>query len=420
MKACIIGIGYIGIPTGAIMAQHGIEVVGVDVNKDTVDALNKGHILIEEPGLDELISTVVKDKMFRAALHPEQADAFIIAVPTPMNKDKTPDMKHVENATESIVPFLKKGDMVILESTSPPKTVDDLMIPILEKSGLKIGTELFVAHSPERVIPGKMLSELISNDRIIGGVNRDSAMKVRDFYKLFVRGDVYLTDSTTAELCKLTENAYRGINIAIANELAIVCEELGVNVWEVISLANHHPRVEILQPGPGVGGHCIAIDPWFIVSSAKASSVLIKQAMEINESMPLRQFERIKEILGSLKGKKIAFLGMSFKPNIDDYRESPILKIVDYLEDVEGIEISIYDPHILEYRHLVKSAEQAFTGADLVCLAVQHDDFANLDYDNLFKLTRNKRLLDTRNFLKALDGKIDGLEYYLLGKGKGQ
>lgn len=420
MKACIIGIGYIGIPTGAIMAQHGIEVVGVDVNKDTVDALNKGHILIEEPGLDELISTVVKDKMFRAALHPEQADAFIIAVPTPMNKDKTPNMKHVESATESIVPFLKKGDMVILESTSPPKTVDDLMIPILEKSGLKIGTELFVAHSPERVIPGKMLSELISNDRIIGGVNRESAMKVRDFYKLFVRGDVYLTDSTTAELCKLTENAYRGINIAIANELAIVCEKLGVNVWEVISLANHHPRVEILQPGPGVGGHCIAIDPWFIVSSAKASSVLIKQAMEINESMPLRQFERIKEILGSLKGKKIAFLGMSFKPNIDDYRESPILKIVDYLEDVEGIEISIYDPHILEYRHLVKSAEQAFTGADLVCLAVQHDDFANLDYDNLFKLTRNKRLLDTRNFLKALDGKIDGLEYYLLGKGKGQ
>lgn len=416
VKACISGIGYIGLPTGAVMAKHGIDVVGVDVNKSAVDALNQGKILIEEPGLDELVDEVVKNGKFRASLVPEEADVFIIAVPTPMNEDKTPNLDYVRRATEDIVPYVKLGNMVILESTSPPGTVESIMLPILKNTGLEIGKDLFIAHSPERVIPGKVLEELISNDRIIGGINKISAEKVADFYRIFVKGDIYLTDAATAEMCKLMENSFRGVNIAIANELAIIAEKLGMNAWEVISLANHHPRVNILQPGPGVGGHCIAIDPWFIVSADEDAKIL-KLGMETNESMPYRQFMRIKSILGSLKGKKITFLGMSFKPDIDDYRESPILKIIDMIEEVEGIKISIYDPHIKEYRHIVKTPEEAFKDSNLVCLAVQHSEFKELDYDKLFELTAEKRLFDMRNYLNHLEKEISGLEYHLLGRG---
>ncbi len=415
VKVCISGIGYIGLPTGAVMAKHGIDVVGVDVNKETVDSLNQGRILIEEPGLDDLIKEVVSSGKFRAALKPEEADVFIIAVPTPMNSDKSPDIGYVSAATKAIAPLVKKGDMVILESTSPPRTVEDVMVPILKETGLEIGEDLYLAHSPERVIPGRILEELISNDRIIGGVNEKSAKKVADFYKLFVKGDIYLTNSTTAEMCKLMENAYRGVNIAIANEIAILSEKLGMNAWEVISLANHHPRVNILQPGPGVGGHCIAIDPWFIIAAAEDDAKIIRLGMETNESMPYRQFSRIKSILGSLKGKKITFLGMSFKPDVDDYRESPILKIIDMIEEVEGIEIAIYDPHIKEYPHLVSKVEDAFKDSDLVCLSVQHSEFKNLPYEDLFKLTKEKRLFDMRNYLSDLEGNIKDLEYYLLG-----
>lgn len=418
MKAVVVGIGYIGLPTSAVLAEHGVDVVGVDVNTEVVEALNRAELTIEEPGLPELVKKVVGNGKLRAALQPEKADAFIIAVPTPMNKDKSPNMDYVREATKAILPYLEKGNMLILESTSAPLTVTDIMAPMVRERGFTIGEDIYLAHSPERVIPGHVLKELISNDRIIGGFDPVSSQKVADFYKIFVRGEIYQTDSTTAEMCKLTENTFRGMNIAIANQLALISEKLGMNVWELIELANKHPRVNILQPGPGVGGHCIAIDPWFIVDSAMQEAQLIKSSMELNESMPYRQFEKIRTLLGSLKGKKITFLGMSFKPDIDDYRESPILKMIDLLEEIEGIELSIYDPHIKHYEHLAPTAEEAFKNSDLVILAVQHSEFKKLDYKSLFDLTGSKRLYDMRNYLSHLEDEIEGLEYHLLGSSK--
>lgn len=418
MKAVVVGIGYIGLPTSAVLADHGVEVVGVDVNREVVEALNRAELTIEEPGLPELVKKVVAKGRLRAAMEPEKADAFIIAVPTPMNADKSPNMDYVREATKAVLPYLEKGNMLILESTSAPLTVTDIMAPMLRERGFKIGEDIYLAHSPERVIPGHVLEELISNDRIIGGYDPVSSEKVADFYKIFVKGQIYQTDSTTAEMCKLTENTFRGMNIAIANQLALISEKLGMNVWELIELANKHPRVNILQPGPGVGGHCIAIDPWFIVEGAGAEADLIKSSMELNESMPYRQFEKIKTILGSLKGKKITFLGMSFKPDIDDYRESPILKIVDLLEEIEGLELAIYDPHIKQYKYLASCAEEAFEHSDLIVLAVQHSEFKNLDYRALFELVREKRLYDMRNYLGFLADQIEGLDYRLLGSSK--
>ena len=251
---CVIGLGYIGLPTSAMFATHGCKVIGVDVNEKIVNALNKGEITIEEPYLDIMVQAAVRSGNLIADTRPREADAFIIAVPTPITKEKKADMSYVVAATEAIVPYLKRGNMVILESTSPPGTVEELMLPILEKSGLKIGEELYVGHSPERVLPGKILWELVNNNRIIGGINRISAEKIRDLYKIFVKGEIYLTTVRTAEMCKIVENTFRDVNIALANELARICERLGINVWEVIELANKHPRVNIHQPGPGVGG----------------------------------------------------------------------------------------------------------------------------------------------------------------------
>lgn len=418
MKAVVVGIGYIGLPTSAVLAEHGVEVLGVDVNTEVVDALNRAELTIEEPGLPELVKKVVSSGKLRASLEPEKADAFIIAVPTPMNPDKSPNMDYVREATKKVLPYLEKGNMLILESTSAPLTVTDIMAPMVRERGFTIGEDIYLAHSPERVIPGQVLKELISNDRIIGGYDPVSSQKVADFYKIFVRGEIYQTDSTTAEMCKLTENTFRGMNIAIANQLALISEKFGMNVWELIELANKHPRVNILQPGPGVGGHCIAIDPWFIVDGAGAEADLIKSSMELNESMPYRQFEKIRTMLGSLKGKKITFLGMSFKPDIDDYRESPILKIIDLLEEIEDLQLCIYDPHIKRYKYLAETAEEAFKDSDLIVLAVQHSEFKKLDYKKLFGLTREKRLYDMRNFLPYLEVEIEGLDYQLLGSSK--
>ena len=262
-KICIIGLGYIGLPTAAMFATHGHKIIGVDINKNIVDSLNHGRITIEEPYLDILVQAAVTSENLVARTQPEEADVFIISVPTPINKDKTADLSAVKAAAESIVPFLREGNIVVLESTSPPRTVQDILLPILKKSGLDIGTQILVAHSPERVLPGKILIELVENNRIVGGINQTSCEAVRDLYRTFVKADIFLTDATTAEMCKLMENTFRDVNIALANELAILCEGLGINAWEVIKLSNKHPRVNIHQPGPGVGGHCLAVDPWF-------------------------------------------------------------------------------------------------------------------------------------------------------------
>lgn len=416
MKVCVIGLGYIGIPTAATIANTGISVLGVDVSERVVHAMNRAELPIEEPGLGDLVKNACKKGLLRASMQVEPADVFIIAVPTPMNEEKKPVLDYVRSATKSVSAVLQKGNIVVLESTSPPRTTTDLMRPVLEESGLTAGIDFYLAHSPERVIPGKMVEELVSNDRVIGGINPESAEKTAEFYRHFVKGKIHLTDATTAEMCKLLENSYRAVNIAIANEIAVLSEQIHVNAWEVIRLANMHPRVDILQPGPGVGGHCIAIDPWFVVNSSEIGAPLIQTAMQLNESMPYRQVRRIKEILGTLSGKKIAFLGIAFKPNTDDYRHSPILEMIGLLEEIRDLEISVFDPHIRAdsgVAHMVSTAEEAFQDADLVCLAVHHDEFYLLNYEELFRKSRARRMFDMRN---ALNLSVEGLEYHLLGK----
>ncbi len=420
MKICILGLGYIGLPTAAMFATHGHKIIGVDVNENIVDTINLAKIHIEEPFLDILVQGAVRSGNLIARTTPEEADVFIIAVPTPITENKKADMRYVISAAESIVPFLKEGNMVVLESTSPPGTVEKIIIPILKKCALEMGTQLFVAYSPERVLPGRILIELVENNRIIGGVNRKSAELVRDLYKTFVRGEIFFTDPATAETTKLIENTFRDVNIAFANELAIICENLGINVWEVIELANKHPRVNVHQPGPGVGGHCIAVDPWFLVEAQPELTTLIRTSRNINDSMPLYVYNKINSLLSidtTREKKVITVLGLTYKPNVDDIRESPVIELINLLEKNKDYEIRILDPHIRECKYLYNNPEHAFADSDLVVLAVNHDVFKNLDYDKIYAQMGSKNILDLRN---ALDkGKMVkfGFNYSCLGWG---
>ena len=284
-KICVLGLGYIGLPTAAVLATHGFSVVGVDVNAAVVGTINNGGIHIKEPGLNTLVQAAIKSGNLVVRTRPETADAFIIAVSTPL-KNREADLSYVKSAAESIVPYLERGNLVILESTVPPKTTEELLIPILEQTKLRAGEDFYLAHCPERVLPGNILKEIIENDRIIGGINPESAVKAKDLYSTFVSGIIYLTDATTAEMVKVIENTYRDVNIALANELSRICMKLGMNVWEVIELANKHPRVNLLSPGPGVGGHCLAVDPWFVVEKAPQVAKLIRLSRGINDEQP--------------------------------------------------------------------------------------------------------------------------------------
>lgn len=417
MKVCIIGLGYIGLPTAAMFASANVQVVGVDKDQEVISALNRGEILIEENGLSSLVNNTVKAGILRGSLEPEEADVFIITVPTPIGPEKKSDMAYVISAAEQILPFLRIGNTVILESTSPAGTVNDLLVPILRKSGLIIGEELYVGHSPERVIPGQILKELVNNSRIAGGVNRESAARIADIYKTFVKGEIYLTDATTAELCKTAENTFRDINIAYANELAIICEELGINVWEVIELCNKHPRVNIHQPGPGVGGHCIAVDPWFIVEKMPDKSNLINLCRNINDSMPDHITSEVLEILDGIDDPIVTILGITYKPNVKDTRESPILYLMENLRK-SGVKVKAYDPHAKNDGTLSKSIEDAANESDILLLGVHHDEFQGLNFNGLGKIMRNKNIYDTRNFIDGDDAKIAGFNYFLLGESK--
>lgn len=413
------GLGYIGLPTSAMFATHGCRVVGVDVNEKVVDALNKGEITIEEPYLDIMVQAAVRSGNLIADTKPHEADAFIIAVPTPITADKKADMSYVVAATEAIVPYLRVGNMVILESTSPPGTVEELMLPILEKSGLKIGEELYVGHSPERVLPGKILWELVHNNRIIGGINRVSAEKIRDLYRIFVKGEIYLTSVRTAEMCKVVENTFRDVNIAFANELARICEKLGLDVWEVIELANKHPRVNIHQPGPGVGGHCLAVDPWFIVEKAPELAGIIELSRKTNDGMPGHVLARIDQILEDVEGtKRVSILGITYKPNIDDMRESPIIQLISLMDQRDDYEIRVYDPYVKTHKYQARDLIDAAEGSDLLVLAVHHDCFRHLPLEEMARVMRNRNLFDTRNFLNREEVESKGFKYFLLGAGE--
>ncbi|GAC91763.1 NDP-N-acetyl-D-galactosaminuronic acid dehydrogenase [Anoxybacillus flavithermus NBRC 109594] len=406
-KVCVIGLGYIGLPTATVLANNGFEVHGVDINEKAVELINNGQVHIYEPDLDIMVKKAVESGNLKASVIPEKADVFIIAVPTPFKENHKPDLTYVEQATRSISPYLEPGNIVILESTSPVGTTEKVAEWILEeREDLSIDenreNRIFVSHCPERVLPGKILKELIENNRIIGGINEESTKRTVGFYKSFVKGKILETNARTAELSKLAENAFRDVNIAFANELSMICDELNINVWELINLANHHPRVNILQPGPGVGGHCIAVDPWFIVDAAPETAKLIRTARMVNDSKPYFVIEKIKEATKNLKNPTIACLGLAFKANVDDLRESPAVKIVKELSAIYDQTIYVAEPHIeelpkdlLELNVRLVKTEDAIEKADVVVLLVDHDYFKVIDKKALL----NKIVIDTRGVL---------------------
>ena len=394
---CVIGLGYIGLPTASIFASSGLQVTGMDINAEIIEGLLAGKIHIFEPGLQKVVRQALDTGRLKVTSQVQSADAFIIAVPTPFYQDKRADMRAVIAACESIVPHLQPGNLVILESTSPPRTTSDLVVPILEKSGLTAGKDFLLAYSPERVLPGRILSELVENPRVIGGIDRASAEAGRDLYRTFVTGDIILTDATTAEMVKLMENTSRDINIAIANEFARLAQQFDVDIWEAISIANLHPRVEILRPGVGVGGHCISVDPWFLVEAAPDSATLIRTARQVNDQQPAYVAGLIEKAAAGLKGKTIALLGLSFKPNVDDLRESPAVDLVRHLQD-KGAQAYAYEPFQVNAGlpgvSQVNSLAAALVDADLIVLAVAHDQFKALNPQEIRKQTRAGLVFD--------------------------
>ncbi|MBP1765254.1 MAG: nucleotide sugar dehydrogenase [Firmicutes bacterium] len=411
---CVLGLGYIGLPTASIMATNGFQVVGVDVDPKIVDVINKGKIHINEPGLKTVVYAAVQSGNMRAKLAPEEADVFIIAVPTPINDDKTANLTYVVQAAESILPFLRKGNLVILESTCPPRTTEDVLVPILGKSGLEIGEELFLAHCPERVLPGNILHEFVSNDRIIGGINAKSSDKAREIYEKVVQGNLILTDATSAEMAKLMENTFRDVNIALANEVCQIAYDLKLDALEVIKMANMHPRVNLHQPGPGVGGHCLAVDPWFIVEKSKKAN-LIRLSREINDAMPHFVADLVMKMLDQVVDPKVTVLGVSYKGNVDDTRESPATEVVRELKR-QNVGVRIYDPYVKDYEFELSNLEEAFASSDLVLLLADHKEYRYLSADELGILMRNKQLFDTRNCLNHAKWKEAGFRVEVLGK----
>lgn len=420
---CVLGLGYIGLPTASTFATHGLHVVGVDVNRQVVSTLHNGDIHIHEPGLRTLVQAAVRSKNLIIQETPAPADAFIIAVPTPLYADKRADMSYVSAASESIIPHLRQGNLVVLESTSPPRTTVNLVKPILEYSGLHAGQDFYLAYTPERVLPGQILQELIENTRIIGGINQASAEVARDLYALFVRGEILLTDATTAEMVKLMENTYRDVNIAISNEFSRLAERFGVNVWEAITLANRHPRVKILRPGPGVGGHCISVDPWFLVEAAPDLTPLIHTARKVNDSQPQFVVELIRRVAenGGLSGRKVAVLGLAYKPDVDDLRESPAIEVARLLNE-NGAIVAAYEPFKpgakIQGVPTVLTLEEAIAEAGIIVLLVLHTSFKELDPVRLVAMTPARIIVDTVNAWDAGQWAGVGFRFFHLGDGK--
>ncbi|MEF2902241.1 MAG: nucleotide sugar dehydrogenase [Terrisporobacter sp.] len=406
--------GYIGLPTATMFSCYGHKVIGVDVNEKVVNNINKGKIIIEEPNLEELVEDVVKKGNLIASISPKESDVFIISVPTPIKDDKTSDMSYVISATKSIIKYLKEGNIVVLESTSPVGTTEEVVKPIIEESGLKVGRDIMLGYCPERVIPGKIIYELKNNDRVIGGIDKKSAEEIRKIYKTIVDGNIYLTDCKTAELCKLMENTYRDVNIALSNELLLICDKLNINVWEVIEYSNKHPRVNLHTPGPGVGGHCLAVDPWFIIEKEPELSNIIKSSRLLNDSMPEYVYNKIDKILQKDKSKKITILGITYKANTDDMRESPIIKLIDKLLK-NNYNVKVFDPYIKDFQINCQSILEACKDSDLLILGVNHDYFKNLPLDEIKTTMKGNLILDIRNFLDKEEVEKSGFIYKLLG-----
>lgn len=396
-SVCVVGLGYIGLPTASMLGTKGYQVTGVDVSQHVVDTINKGEIHIVEPDLDLLVKSAVNAGNLKATLEPVKADVFIIAVPTPFKDNYVPDLSYVEQASRAIAPFIEKGNLVILESTSPVGTTEGSVAAILAETGLNVGEDVFVAHCPERVLPGRILIELIQNDRIVGGINQKSTTLAAEFYREFVSGQVLETDAKTAELSKLTENSFRDVNIAFANELSLICDKENIDVWDLISLANRHPRVNILQPGPGVGGHCIAVDPWFIIHRNPKQAKLIRAAREVNDSKPDWVISKIVEKASKFKKPTIAILGLAFKANVDDLRESPAVEITEKLINLDLADVIVCEPNISQHKIFqLSSLDEALEKADILVVLVDHAEFLDLSAAKLSE----KIVIDTRGIIK--------------------
>lgn len=394
------GLGYIGLPTAIIAAHNGVEVTGVDINPEVVETVNKGIIHIVEPGLQDLCGKVIANGQLKASLEPDISDVYLIVVPTPFKGDHEPDISYVEAATRTVIPFLKEGDLFIIESTSPVGTTGKMEKLILSERP-ELEGQLFIAYCPERVLPGNLIYELENNDRVIGGINDASTEKAKEFYRHFVKGELYKTNAHTAEMCKLTENASRDVQIAFANELSIICDKSGINVWELIELANKHPRVNILQPGSGVGGHCIAVDPYFITSAFPMESQIIGKAREINNFKAFWCAEKIEKTmmefeLSHHRKPVVAMMGLAFKPNIDDLRESPAKYITTrVMQSQHDADFLIVEPNITEHKVFkLTPFQEAYEKADIVAFLVSHNEFRTLgwrddkvilDFSGIFK-----------------------------------
>jgi UDP-N-acetyl-D-mannosaminuronic acid dehydrogenase len=428
----MLGLGYIGLPYACTLANAGVQVIGVDINPHVLHALRNGQLHIHEPGLPDLLKRALASGRLTISSVPEPADAFIIAVPTPFYEDESgdyqgmpyrkADMRAVTAATEAILPYLRPGNLVVLESTSPPRTTLDLVAPILERSGLRAGIDFHLAYSPERVLPGQILRELLENAHVIGGVTPESAQVGRALYAIFVHGEIVLTDATTAEMVKLMENTYRDINIAIANEFARLAEQFGVDVWQAISFANRHPRVKILNPGPGVGGHCISVDPWFFVEAAPEHARLIHTARQVNDGQPHRTAAMVANALGGdLKGKRIAVLGLAFKPEVDDLRESPAIEVAQLLAQA-GAQVRAFEPYKPEEQvegiETLPSLEAVLAEAEALILMVNHAQFSRLDPSAVARLTPARIAIDTRGQWDAAAWQAAGFTIYRLGDGR--
>lgn len=420
-KLCVLGLGYIGLPTASMFANSGHPVVGVEPNPRVQEALHSGRLHIQEPNLETLVFAALHSGRLRVQRQPEPADVFILAVPTPfVAASHQADLSFVERAAADIVPHLRRGNLVVLESTVPPGTTRSHLAPILASSGLEPGRDVALAHCPERVLPGRILLELVENDRLVGGLTVACAERAAELYASFVKGTIVRTDATTAEMAKVMENTYRDVNIALANEFALIAEHIGVDVWEAIGLANRHPRVNVLRPGPGVGGHCIAVDPWFLAQVAPERSQLIRTARQVNDEMPERVLERLARL--AEPPARLALLGLTYKAEVDDVRESPALRLAQLAVE-RGYQVRLCDPHVAAgtagLPAPLQPLEQAVRDVEAVVVLVDHAGFRELDPDLVGALVARKQLLDTRGVLDHGAWRARGFEVAVLGSGIG-
>lgn len=400
MNICTVGLGYIGLPTSIMFAKYGVNVVGVDINESVIESLNSGKIHIEEPGLQEALEEVIEIGTFRASLQPEKADAFIVSVPTPNTDDeyKSCDLSYVLSAVSNVLPYLEKGNVLIVESTIAPRSMDDYVKPLVEEAGFVVGEDIFLVHCPERVLPGQIMHELIYNNRIVGGITPACTEAGAKVYSTFVQGEIIKTNAKTAEMSKLMENTFRDVNIALANELTKVCTELDINALDVIEMANKHPRVNLHTPGPGVGGHCLAVDPYFIVAKAPEQAQLINLSRNINTSMPLFVVENVNKLMKQVGGKVVTLFGLTYKGNVDDIRESPAMEIKEMLEFQGDYEVRSFDPHVNK-DFVYSNIEEAVEGSDIIVILSDHNEFKQIDWKQLQGM-RSKQILDTKNVVK--------------------